>query len=229
MEAAKYHLEVYVVQAISIIFKWVGIRMLCCGLVAGVFTSSVAKTPNQLTWSKDVSHAQIPNLPAVGKVGSDRFIVAKAQLRENVNPGKSRKDVSYHVLELTAEAGTPGAEFTLGVPPGTKLDGKTLWYADMFNHSSSIFVNKGARRVEYLPIQGIWLHGARKPEFKMMPIFEMHAVMHYSIRLEFGKRSGGKLPGKITFCGESDSFLKTPESILIGTFNAAIKTPGRVH
>ena len=121
------------------------------------------------------------------------------------------------------------SKFTLGVPPGTKLDGKTLWYADMFNHSSSIFVNKGARRVEYLPIQGIWLHGARKPEFKMMPIFEMHAVMHYSIRLEFGKRSGGKLPGKITFCGESDSFLKTPESILIGTFNAAIKTPGRVH
>ena len=206
--------------------KWISCMVL---FMVSTLNSSLlgACTQTELTWNKDVSHARIPNRPAAGRMGDKLFTVTKAQLRESVNPGKSHKDVTYNTLELTAKDGTPGAEFILGVPAGAKLDGKTLWYQDMFNHSPSIFGSDGKRRVEYVPIQSIWLHGARKPEFKLLPVFEMLGVMHYSIRVEFGTRSKGKIPGQIYFCGEADSFMKTPESIIVGTFVASTRPPSK--
>ena len=180
---------------------------------------------SDLAWHKDVSHARIPDRLASGRLGSKQFVVSRAQLRESVNPGKSRKDVTYNTLELTAKDGTPGAEFILGVTAGTTVDGQTLWYRDIFSHSPSIVVGEGMRRVEYVPIQSIWLHGARKPEFKLLSVFEMRGVMHYSIRVEFGKRSHGKITGKIYFCGEADNFMKAPESVIVGSFNATITSP----
>lgn len=194
------------------------------GTVLLLATSIASGTQAGLAWHKDVSHAQIPDGPASGRLGIKQFVVSRAELRESVNPGKSHKDVTYNTLELTAKEGTPGAEFILGVTVGSAVDGQTLWYRDMFSHSPSIVVGKGMRRVEYMPIQSIWLHGARKPEFKLLSVYEMLGVMRYSIRVEFGKRSHGRIPGKIYFCGEADKFMKAPESVIVGSFSATIKS-----
>ncbi|MND04914.1 hypothetical protein D3C83_254160 [compost metagenome] len=56
-----------------------------------------------------------------------------------------------------------------------------------------------------------------------------HVSFLGSLRLEFGKRSGNRIPGKIYLCvakGQKSSFQNTPmaeDSSAIGTFEAAIE------
>jgi len=96
----------------------------------------------------------------------------------------------------------------------------------MLSHSPDVSIDKISHR-GYPAFQAIWLHGAKKPEYKLFPVFEMLAVMNYSIRIEFGTRRHGKIPGKIYFCGQADKFFKEPESVIVGTFEATLLPSGQ--
>lgn len=185
----------------------------------------------QSEWKVDVSHATIPTTPATGMTGTTPYKVARAFLHEAIEMAKDRKDVTFFTLELTAKEGTPGIEVVMAVAPGTKLDGKAFWRSKGGSRpastSPSVSFGSGSGAVRYPPFQAIWLHGPKDANFKLMSVFSRQEVDNYSIRIEFGKSSGGCIPGKIYFCGDPDKSWKAPKSLLAGNFQAKILPVGK--
>ena len=139
------------------------------------------------SWTADLDKMKLPDDPAAGWVMGADFKVEEATL-------------SSFGAGLTLRQGkpfAPGAYLTLqmgGMKSLADLEGKT-------------FTVSGKQ-----PIPGmIWAQLGRTPEGEKVPRMQMY--MEYTMKLEFGKGEGLKLPGKIYICFPDDA-----KSVIAGKF-----------
>lgn len=112
-------------------------------------------------------------------------------------------------------------DFSVLVPKGQTVDGKTFRLLPVKDMEKQPTPVKG---------EGAWLPEVQSIEVRSDPagIDYEHGVLA-SMRLEFGKREGEKMPGRVNFCiaaGQTDDvFLPQPtRSIVVeGTFAAKIQ------
>jgi hypothetical protein len=173
-------------------------------------------------WKADVSSASIPARAAAGSIAGTPFTPDRVELRSlgmnTAGDGKRVMDRAQ-AYTLTLRQGKKffaDKEFQVffATEPGQKLDGLVLTFRPF------AFGTKGFRDQQYPPgkayavgrgITGVhrWL---RPPGSSGQT--EMF-LDRFSARIEFGKRSGKRLPGKVYLC-----LPDSHKSFVVGSFTA---------
>jgi hypothetical protein len=159
----------------------------------------------------DASKAVPPAHPAKGSVHGSPFVVQKAEIRFSKAEANG-----YSSAILTLRQGDKffaDREFIvfLAMKPGDTPDGKTflLRPGSPFNQPG-VFKVGG---VTYPPVQGI--HMSWKKVKEQVPETDM--TTEKTLRLQFGKRTGGVLPGTVYLCVKDKE-----KSFVAGSFRVVL-------
>jgi hypothetical protein len=192
------------------------VLVVCAGLVAGSLAYA-QKTAPAVGWVQDASTATIPNRPAAGQLTGTPFVVKQATL-SNVGAVTSGQDVLYerYQLELNGDDKLiPDlfATVTVAVKQGQQVDGRT--FRRVYFTDASIFermAKQPAVRKGVPEVQGF--------RMKNQILNDNTDTLddHDTILLQFGKRRGNVLSGKIYMCMSDPK-----QSFVAGTFEATIK------
>jgi hypothetical protein len=181
---------------------------------------------------KDASSAPFPAQTARGTILGKPFLVRAAQLARTGTMSMDEVKMNTYALDLrTNDSIFPDGEAHVSflVKQGQKPDGKTFVclprppYKSGGSLSSQFAALKPVELVPGLPsgtrvplIQGLSLSGKNGDSDEKMT--EMDDGAAPTLRLQFGKRAGSILPGKIYFCWND-----TGKSYVAGSFQAVIK------
>ena len=172
-----------------------------------------AAGPAAARWAPDATKAAIPARAASGRIHGNAFRVEKAELQiAQPNPGMPKRTTYFLKLRQ-------GKEFfadyeyslTLLTPRGLRLDGRSFVVTP-----EGVFKMPGAIQengVSYPPVQGVMM--TWKAPGKSFGDTDM--VSKYTMRLQFGKTSGNRIPGRIYLAMQDRS-----KSWVAGSFIAMI-------
>lgn len=165
-------------------------------LLTGLLTLTAVTAHAAAPWLEDCSKAAIPNAPAVGKVHGKTFRPAGVELSLSQGDAGSEHDTYFFKLRSGKEFfADQEISINLITRKGGKLDGQQFVVGPegAFKMAGTI---KEPNGMSMPPVQGAhfsWMPpGKRLPESELLP--------KYTLKLEFGKTAGGKLPGKIYLC-----------------------------
>lgn len=188
-----------------------------------VVTSGQSSDGAKAVWVTDATKAGIPNAQASGRIDGSPFRVDLAvvkpywEVSRNIGDPPKKAD-RVDGVALTLQDGTsnlPSRYITIFavVKPGEQVDGKTfvLPVGGPFKQTKKIMGKDGQGWFDL--IAGIQLHADRAGQPARNDLFP-----RCSMRLQFGKRRGGRLPGRIYL-----SFDDSERSFVAGTFNAMIR------
>lgn len=176
-------------------------------------------------WVADASKGSIPASPAAGQVLGRPFRVSRAEVKvaESLlvplpssakGPARTSRRV-MHTLTLAqkgAAAGTAPHGYTvfLSLPEDQKLDGKSFLVGPKGIFAMAGKVKEG--RASYPPVQSVLL--SSNPSGKKA---QLESPRKYTLRLEFGKTQGKKIPGRIYLAAQDKA-----RSWVRGTFTAIL-------
>jgi hypothetical protein len=172
----------------------------------------VAQAPG---WVGDATRATIPNRPAAGMIHGARFTVEKAELSGGDTKDFKGRPLDHSTWFIHLRSGKDffaDKEFVIFIATkaGETLDGRIYTLKMGSNFKQPVGVHVG--NTSYPAIQG--LHMSYKVPGKSLPETEMF-MDKTSLRLEFGKTAGVKLPGRLYLCVQDPA-----KSWVAGTFNA---------
>jgi hypothetical protein len=185
--------------------------------------------PDDKTLARDVSMAAIPQRPASGKIHGKLFKVEKAEImggsQSAMDKGKVVDSSPVYMLHLRqGKEFFADKEFVIffAAKAGEKLDGKTfsakpMTFMQQVQQRHREPANKRKSASVALGVQGV--HVSWKPAAKDLPRTDMY-MDRYSLRLQFGKVSNGKVPGSV--------YVVVPDkegSFVSGTFTAVLRKP----
>ena len=148
------------------------------------------KSATKPTWRKNVTRVSIPSAPAEGMAHGARFKVNAATFENGVLMLQQRKDSSLG----------PAFMVFVFLKEGETIDGKKF----------KVKANDDTFGIPHIHFM-YQVEGEDVPETDMF-------MQDYAMKLEFGKVSGGKLPGRIYLCLPDDK-----KSFVAGTFEAEMK------
>ena len=197
--------------------------------IAAAATTAVAGPAG---WVKDASRAPFPAQAVRGVVLGKTFLVKDAQLARSGSMQTGDVTTETYSLDLRTNASIfPDAEAHVSflVKKGQKPDGKTfvrLPHAP-YKFGGRLSAHFAALKpVELVPgtpsgtriplIQGLSMTAKINDEDEKLSDTDDGAAP--TLRLQFGKRAGNVLPGKIYFCWND-----ARESHVVGTFEALVK------
>lgn len=179
-----------------------------------VFLAVVLATPVLARWVPDATRVATPSKPAVGRIHGRPFKVEKAELTlARASPDMPKRTTYF--LKLRQGGGFfPDYEYslTLLTPRGQKIDGQSFVVGP-----AGVFKMPGAiveKNVSYPPVQGV----AMTWKVPGKEFGDTDMMSRYTMRLEFGKRLGHRIAGRIYL-----SMQDPQKSWLAGTFVAEIK------
>jgi hypothetical protein len=200
------------------------------GVVA--IAAAAGATAAPAGWVKDASRAPFPNQPARGMIAGKPFLVKAAQLARSGSMTMGDAKMDTYSLDLrTNDSIFPDAEASVVflVKQGQKPDGKTFVRLPHPPHkfggdlSAQFAAFKPVELVPGMPpgtrvplIQG--LNMSAKGEDTDEKLSDSDDGAAPTLRLQFGKRAGNVLPGKIYFCWND-----AKKSHVAGTFEARVK------
>jgi RNA polymerase sigma factor (sigma-70 family) len=173
-------------------------------------------------WLADASRADLPDRPATGRLHSKAFAVETAriapyhQFSGNVgDPPEKQGRVDGAVLTLQqGKDRVPHNYYTifLAVKPGETVDGRVFVVpvVGLFKQTEKIIDKDG--KGWFFPVAGVQANSQEsggKPRTDLLPKVTM--------KLEFGKRDHGRLPGKIYLCIDDKE-----KSFVAGSFHATV-------
>jgi hypothetical protein len=183
-------------------------------------------------WVKDASSAPFPAQAARGTIVGRPFLVKAAQVARTGSMSMGDAKLDAYALDLrTNNSIFPDAEAHVAfvVKQGQKPDGKTFVCLPHppYKFGGSLSAQSAALKpVELVPglpsgtriplVQGLTMSAKTSDGDEKMGETDDGAAP--TLRLQFGKRAGGVLPGKIYFCWND-----TGKSYVAGTFEAVIK------
>jgi len=197
--------------------------------IAAVATAAIAGPAG---WVKDTSRAPFPNQAAGGVVLGKAFLVKDAQLARSGSMVTGDVKMDTYSLDLRTNASIfPDAEANVSflVKQSQKPDGKTFVrlphppYKFGGNLSAQFAAFKPVELVPGTPsgtriplIQGLSMSAKTSDGDEKLSDTDDGAAP--TLRLQFGKRRGNVLPGKIYFCWND-----AKKSHVAGTFEALVK------
>ncbi len=183
-------------------------------------------------WVKDASRTPFPAQAARGTVAGKPFLVKAAQLARSGSMTFGDAKMDTYSLDLrTNDSIFPDAEANVSflVKPGQKPDGKTFVrlphppYKFGGSLSAQFAALKPVELVAGMPsgtriplIQGMTITAKTSDTDEKLSDTDDGAAP--TLRLQFGKRAGNVLPGKIYFCWND-----AKKSHVAGTFEALVK------
>lgn len=199
-------------------------RLLTVLLVAAQTTAVSGQVGRDLAWTADASRARYPNHTASGSLHAHPFTLGSARIEPYHewsgtvgDPPSKEAHVDGGVLWLNSNSDpTESNAFTVfvAVKPGELVDGKTFIVpaGGPFKQTSKIMDKDGAGW--FFPVAGVNVRSqvrGQAPRLDPMPLFSM--------RLTFGKRHDGVLPGSIYL-----ALKDADKSFIAGKFEAVIKS-----
>jgi len=191
---------------------------MCRGLrrsfvVLSILVLPLSASGESVGWLADATTAQFPNRAASGTVHGSRFEMQRAEITGGETKGADGKPYDHGTYFIHLRSGKEffaDKEFTIFVATklGEKLDGKAYTLKIGGNFAQTVKVKVG--NVTYPAIQGV--HMSYTVPGKSLPETEMF-MDKATLRLEFGRSSGGKLPGRIYLCVQDKA-----KSFVAGTF-----------
>lgn len=169
-------------------------------------------------WMADASKSSIPNSAASGKIHGKRFVPTTVEV-ETSGAKRGEARATYYVNFREGSDLMNDAEYsiTLAVKAGETLAGKTFTQ-DAQGKSAPAGVKEGT--AIYTSVQGItlsWPHPGKS-------FHDSELMSKSTLRLEFGKPNGNKLPGKV-YISTNDA----AKSFVCGKFTAVTKTIRRME
>lgn len=166
-------------------------------------------------WLPDATRAVIPNRSAQGMIHGAGFVVEKVEVsggETKAMDGKKLDRGAYFVHFRAGKEFFADKEFVVFIATnlGEKLDGKVYTLKMGENFKQPIVVHVG--NTSYPAIQGV--HMSYKVPGNSLPATEMF-MDKATLRLEFGRSIGGKLPGRVYLCVQDAA-----RSYVAGTFTA---------
>ena len=174
-------------------------------------------------WASDASKAEFPDRPASGSVNGQPFTVDVATALPyhassgNVGDPPAKADhvdgVSLKLQQGKEAAGATAVVIFCATKPGERVDGKTfvLPPGGLFKQTEKIMDKDG--QGWFYPVAGVQVHWQVAPGKADADLFPKATM-----RLTFGKRKDGKLPGQIYFCVDDKQ-----KTWVAGSFEAVLK------
>ncbi len=171
--------------------------------IALVAFALLAASPAFAAAPAGCSAAAIPDTPVSGTVGGKPFVVKSADVQ--IGGGFAVNDSKFDSYDLTLMVDGIFNALTVRVivKTGTRADGRSFRMVDSDAIGDQPMAIPGTPEVQSWDLQ---LESAN-----VDTSFTQEAA---AMRLEYGQRKGGVLPGKIYFCA--------PGATIMGTFNAKI-------
>jgi len=182
-----------------------------------------ASTINEPGWVADASRATLPKRPAAGRLHGRAFAVEMARIAPysqasgNVGDPPEKQDRVDGAV-LTLQQGNdrePTNYYTifLAVKPGDTVDGKTFVVpaGGLFKQTEKLMDKDG--KGWFYPVTGVQANSeevGQKARSDLLP--------KVTLRLKFGKRKDGRLPGTIYLCIDDKE-----KSFVTGTFEAVVE------
>jgi hypothetical protein len=185
--------------------------------------------PDDKTLARDVSMAVIPKRAAAGKIHGQPYRVEKAEImigsQSATDKGKVVDSSPVYMLHLRqGKEFFADKEFVVffAAKAGDKLDGMAFTVRPMTfsQQMEQRFKKPTPARKSASVVLGVQaVHVSWKPAPKDLPKTDMY-MDRFSLRLQFGRSTNGKLPGSInvTVPDKEGSFLS-------GTFTATLRKP----
>ncbi len=201
----------------------VRVSTLTLEMLLGFVAIDRADEPKKPGWVADASRADFPDRPAAGRLHGKAFTVERARVapygQESGNVGDPPEKwdrVAGAVLKLQqGKDSVPRNSFTifLAVKPGDTVDGKTFVVppGGLFKQTEKIMDRDG--KGWFYPVAGVQAtsqDAVEKPRTDLMPKVTM--------KLTFGRRHQGRLPGKVYLCIDDRE-----KSFVAGSFDAEVE------
>ena len=201
-------------------------------VMAAAVTATTTVAAGPAGWVKDASRAPFPNQPARGTVLGKPFLVKAVRLARSGSMTMGEAKMDTYSLDLrTNDSLFPDAEASVSflVKQGQKPDGKTCVRLPHppYKFGGSLSAQFATLKpVELVPgmspgtriplIQGLNMTAKGQDTDEKLSDTDDGAAP--TLRLQFGKRTGNVLPGKIYFCWND-----AKKSHVAGTFEARLK------
>ena len=163
-------------------------------------------------WVADASKSSIPNSAATGKVHGKRFVPTAVEVETSgAKAGEVRATYYVNFREGNDPMNSAEYSITLAVKAGETLAGKTFTQ-DAQGKSTPAAVKEG--NATYPAVQGVMMSWPQPGKH----FHDTDMMSKSTLRLEFGKPAGNKLPGKV-YISTNDA----AKSFVCGKFVAVTK------
>ena len=179
-------------------------RLATAVLAAALGSTLALAAPPASAGSADCSTAAIPDTPVAGTVGAAPFTVHRAEVQ--IGGGFAVNETKFDSYDLTLEMDGIFNALTARaiVKAGTRADGRTFRVLPVDSVGGQPAAMPGVPEVQSWEIQ-------------LGDVDDSFTHSTGSMRLEFGQRKGGVLPGKIMLCVPDDKI------VIAGSFAATIR------